>query len=224
MFVILFTAQAMWQSFKRTPTQETRAAVVNYINHQLERYADLPLDRGGLYPTKRVEKQWWLYLPWLNSLQWFSQGHDTKSFSILPLCSFASKHITIDTGILHGLLKRVAERTGVAQPEALAAFRVNRRVHWEAYFHLSKAESNSKRRDFEYMLQTDGLAVSVILSKVKVVVAADTPVAVPDLEGKRVIGLDPGRVDLTNCAWTAEDDTAQFSRYSNKVCTYQMLM
>lgn len=163
-------------------------------------------------------------LRWLNDLQWFTQGHDARSFSILPLCSFASKHITIDTGILHGLLKRVAERTGAPQPEALAQFRVNRRAHWESYFSLSKAESNTKRRDFEYMLKTDGVAVSVILSKVKVVVAADAPVPVPDLEGKRVVGLDPGRIDLTNCAWTAEDGTAQFSRYSNKVCTYQILV
>ncbi|RLN94198.1 hypothetical protein BBJ28_00025223, partial [Nothophytophthora sp. Chile5] len=84
----------MWASFKRVPTAATRSAVVDYVDRNLERYADLPLDTGGLRPTKRVEKRWWDYLRWLYDLQWFSQEHDARAFSILPLCSFASKHVT----------------------------------------------------------------------------------------------------------------------------------
>ena len=135
----------------------------------------------------------------------------------MPLCSFASKNVTNDNGILHGLLKRLAERTDSPIPEALTEFQVKRRAHWESYFRLSKAEGLNKRRAFEFMLKTDGYAVSVI-SKVKMVVAAGAPVPAPDLHGKRVIGLDPGRTDLVSCAWSTEDGEAQFSRYSNKVC------
>ena len=209
--------EPMWVSFKRVPTPETRAAVVDYIDRNLERYADLPLDVGGLKPTKRVEKRWWDYLRWLYDLQRFSQEHDARAFSILPLCSFASKHVTIDTGILRGLLLRVSERTGRAKPEALAPFRVAARTHWESYFKLTKAEGNNRRRDFECMLKTDGYAVSVILSKAK---AEATGYGVPppdiDLAGKRVVGLDPGRIDLASCAWLDSDGEHAFSRYSNK--------
>ena len=67
------------------------------------------------------------------------------------------------------------------------------------------------------MLKTDGYAVSVILSKVK---AEATGFGVPppeiDLAGKRVIGLDPGRIDLTSCARLDADGEHAFSRYSNK--------
>ena len=219
--------QPMWDSFKREPTPETRAAVVAYINYRLERYADLPLDTGGLHPIKRVQKRWWDYLRWLYDIQVEMLDYETRAFSILPLCSFASKHITIDTGILRGLLLRVADRTGCARPEALPLFRSNGREHWETYFRLSKAEGNNKRRTFETTMKTDGYAVSIILSKVlaegtvkqrgKKRRTADTITATAqDIAGKRVVAVDPGRSDLANCAWQQDDDTPAFARYSNK--------
>ena len=205
----------MWQSFTRVPAPETRAAVSQYVEDNMQRYSDLPLDTGGLRPTKRVEKRWWSYLRWLYDLQLFMQEQDSRLFSILPLSSFASKHITIDTGILRGLLMRVAERTGCAKPEALSPFRANARQHWCTHFTLSKAEGNNKRRDFDRMLKTDGVAVSAILTKP---IAVPTTVTKPDicLEGKRVIGLDPGRTDLMTSTWMDEDGKHHFKKYSNK--------
>ena len=219
----------MWQSFKSVPTQATRAAVVAYINLRLERYTDLPLDTGGLHPTKQVEKRWWDYLRWLYDLQIEMSFYETRAFSILPLCGFACKHVTIDTGILRGLLFRVAERTGCAKPEDLPQFRSNSRQHWETYFNLSKAEGKNKRRDFETMLKTDGYAVSVVLSKTlaegtvkkrgkKMHAAFAATATAQDIAGKRVVAVDPGRIDLATCAWTADDEekTPSFCRYSNK--------
>jgi hypothetical protein len=65
------------------------------------------------------------------------------------------------------------------------------------------------------MLKTDGVAVSAILTKPK---AVPTTVTKPDicLEGKRVIGLDPGRTDLMTSTWMDEDGKHHFSKYSNK--------
>jgi hypothetical protein len=221
--------EPMWQSFKRVPTPETRAAVAAYINLRLERYADLPLDTGGLHPIERVKQRWWDYLRWLYDIQVEMLDYETRAFSILPLCSFASKHITIDTGILRGLLLRVAERTGCAKPEALPQFRSNGRQHWETYFHLSKAEGKNKRRNFETTMKTDGYAVSVILSKVLAVgtvkkrgkkrhAAFAATATAQDIAGKRVVAVDPGRIDLANCAWTQDDEdkTPAFASYSNK--------
>ncbi|RLN94995.1 hypothetical protein BBJ28_00019981, partial [Nothophytophthora sp. Chile5] len=73
------------------------------------------------------------------------------------------------------------------------------------------------RRDFECMLKTDGYAVSVILSKVKAVATGwDVPTLDVNLAGKRVVGVDPGRTDLANCAWMDEAGEPVFSSYSNK--------
>ena len=120
---------------------------------------------------------------------YLSQQCNARAYSILPLCSFASKNITIDTGILHGLLKRLEPI-----PETLKEFQVNKRAHWESYFRLSKAEGLNKRRAFEFMVKTDGYAVSFILSEVKMVVAADAPVPAPDLHGKRHEEVSPSKL------------------------------
>jgi hypothetical protein len=36
------------------------------------------------------------------------------------------------------------------------------------------------------------------------------------LDGKRVVGVDPGRRDLVSCAWKDESGVATFSNYSNQ--------
>ena len=55
------------------------------MRETLNKYGDLPLDVGGMKPTKRVEGNWWCYLRWLNDLQKFFHEKKVKSFSILPL-------------------------------------------------------------------------------------------------------------------------------------------
>ena len=204
----------MWLSFNIAPTLETRAAIATYVQVNLERYSDLPLDTGGPHPIERVKHRWWAYLPWLYALQGFMQQNNSRAFSILPLCSFASKHITVDTGILHGLLTRVAARTGGAKPDILTQFRAHARQHWEAHFRLTKAEGKNIRRNFYYIIKTDGLAVSAVLTKPKEV---DTPIPERNVSilSKRVIGVDPGRKDLVTCTWM-HDGNQQSSKYSNK--------
>lgn len=69
------------------------------------------------------------------------------------------------------------------------------------------------------MLKTDGYAVSVILSKAKAVPAGGAaPHHDVNLDDKRVVGVDPGRNTLDNCAWLDESNKPAFSRYSNRKC------
>ena len=212
--------RAMWDSFNDQPTEETRAAVNDYIKAHLERYASLPLDVDGLNPTEKVAPRWWEYLRWLYDLQKEMQPYATRHFSILPLCSFTAKHVTIDGTSLRGLLLRMSRRTGRAAPEDVKTFLQNQDQHWNRYFRLSKAEGQNHRRGFEKFLKTDGYAVSVLLSKVKIVPANVPAVPAISLEGKRVVGVDPGRIDLASCAWEKPDGSAAFSHYSNKeYCT-----
>jgi hypothetical protein len=39
-----------------------------------------------------------------------------RSFSILPLCSFDSKYVTVDTTVMHFLVKHIAKRTKGPKP------------------------------------------------------------------------------------------------------------
>ena len=164
------------------------------------------------------------------------QKHErgAKAFSILPLCTFASKHVTIDTGILRGLLLRVAKRHGLCTkpPPNEAVFREAKDTYWNAHFRLTKAEGQNNRRDFKHIIKTDGYAVSVILTKDtnnnignkkrKKTTTSSLPPNI-DLTGKRVVGLDPGRADLVSCAWFTppvvdgkeQQQQPMFAHYSN---------
>ena len=141
-----------------------------------------------------------------------------KSFSILPLCSFAAKHVTIDTGILWGLLVRVAARAGLERPVPLEVFKSNPRDNWASYFKLSRAEGNNTRRTFEFLMKTDGYAASMVMGKEKEEKKPGKKsllLSAVDLSNKRVIGVDPGRADLVNCAWTDQEGNTVLSRFSN---------
>ena len=212
-------AQATWQSLSRPPTAATVSAVQAYIDRDLQQYADLPLDIGGISSTERVKKRWWCYLRWLRDLQRVMEQHEARTFSILPLNTFDAKYITIDTGILHGLLARVAERIGEPGPGPLSAFRQHRQQHWEHFFRLTRAEGTNKRLNFEYMLLSDGYAVSVLLSQTKQQYADPevyaTVHATPDLRGKRVVAVDPGRRDLFTAVTSDAAGRDSYTRYSN---------
>jgi hypothetical protein len=215
---------AMWNSLTKKATLSTQQAVRLYLECNLQKYADLPLDVTGLHPVKRVEKQWWAYLRWCYDLQQFMETHGGRTFSILPLCAFAAKHIKISTCVLHDLLTRVARRTATADPEPLKAFEEHRRMHWESQFDLSQAEGNNKKKEFEFMLVTDGYAVSVLCSKPKLESSSSTSQSASaiNLQGKRIVAVDPGRRDIVSCVSMDDESgdaiTAHYSNAEYQVC------
>ena len=207
--------QLMWDSLTRVPTDATRAHVQTYTALHLQNYADLPLDVGGLQPTKRVEKKWWRYLPWLHRIQQeidaAAEDRSARSFSMLPLCSLQARYIMISNTTLHGLLKRVLGKEIPAQ----AVFIQQKREYWQKYFSLSKAEGKNKRVDFEYSLRTDGYAASIVVSKTKpekMVADAHPPIS---LCNKRVVAVDPGRIDLVTCVSYNNEGKQRQAHYSN---------
>lgn len=192
--------------------------------------------------AKPVAKNWWSYLRLLYQVQGELQDPALRTFSILPLCSFAAEHITIDIKILHGLVTRIAARTGRPKPEKESLFIQNGRMHWEKYFRLQKAEGAPRDRDdasedtlhfrtrrvMQTTLKTDGYAISITLGKPlpegtvkrrsKKAATYRTSATTMDMSEKRVVGLDPGRVDLVSCAWYSPQIGAPpvFSHYSNR--------
>ena len=58
-------------------------------------------------------------------------------------------------------------------------------------------EHEGKCMMFENNLKTDGYGVSLLVSKLKAPISeATTVVHPPTLYGRRVVGVDPGRIDL----------------------------
>jgi hypothetical protein len=124
----------MWAAVSEVPTAATSTALRAYFDRNLNKYADLPLDAAGPNPTYVVEKRWWAYVRWLHDLQVIehekaslAELHDiefkpVRVFIILPLCSYDSRHVTVDTVALHGLAKRIASARGRPSWPSCATF------------------------------------------------------------------------------------------------------
>ena len=205
----------VWDGLVVRATHATRNAVEGYITRTLESYADLPLDSKGLGAVARVKTRWWAYLRWLHDLQKDAEARDGRRFSILPLCGFDAKYVTVDTNVLHGLLGRAAKRGAGPRPPPLAPFREHKREHWERNFRLSKVEGRNRRLDFEFMVLSDGYGASASMTRTKASVVPWQAAPAPDLIGKRVVSVDPGRRDLATCSTFGEDGVVTFPRFSN---------
>lgn len=106
--------------------------------------------------------------------------------NILPICKIKSHFITIDTYALVGIkaelginVKNTAEH----------------KTHWDGIFNIGKLKGADKK--FTGTIDTDGLVVNVHYQQQKTTNANDSNTEeLPSLDGKRVIGVDPGRVNI----------------------------
>eukprot|EP00835_Amoeboradix_gromovi_P000901 NODE_34_length_31639_cov_0.254375.p7 type:complete len:345 gc:universal NODE_34_length_31639_cov_0.254375:12141-11107(-) len=117
----------------------------------------------------------------------------------------------ISTTTLQGVLKRVLGKKAVPN----ATMSVQQKQHyWEECFRLSKADGKNKRVDFEYSLRTGGYAASIVVSKVKVrTVSGDANTI--SLVNKRVVVVDPGRIDLATCVSHSDEGQQYKTHYTN---------
>ncbi|CAM9812536.1 unnamed protein product, partial [Laminaria digitata] len=146
-------------------------------------------------------------------------------FTLLPICTHDTKHITVDKRVLKGLLKRVGGEGG-EDPDFLTGDTSER--YWQMYFYVKKSET--KNRKFSYTsVKTDGKGVSVVLKREGAVAGVGVRVRggrrasapggahVPlDLGGKRVVAVDPGASYLATCLSHREDGSEVTWSYSNK--------
>ena len=153
--------------------------------------------------NKEVKKNWWKYLPLLHSLSiHISKNPRTKglrSFTILPLYSFQQRNINIDTEALYQLWASTKHNDVVKR----GIFKENFDYWWNRSFNIRKV--STRNRTFTYYIQTNGISTSVHLQKPKGIDSNDENDSDDDsgdeyeqldLEGRRVIGVDPGRRDL----------------------------
>jgi len=144
-----------------------------------------------------VKASWWSYLPGLHKILYtftkHNREHGLRLFTLLPEYSFKQKYILIDTDALFYMYKSI-ERVGVT---TIQRFRAEKETWWMEAFNINKV--TTRNQIFAYSIQTDGVAISVGLQK-KVddnkQEDADEEGSNIDLNGCKVFGLDPGRIDL----------------------------
>lgn len=130
------------------------------------------------------------------------ESQNGKLFKILPISRVKSNFITFDTFPMKGLLvdTSVLKRVGASSGLDIEL--------WNSVLNTSKVAGKDKT--FTGTIDTDGLVVNIHFRQPKVV-----PVEVtvqPSLEGKRVIGVDPGRTNIF--FMTEELPSGRFKSYS----------
>jgi hypothetical protein len=138
-----------------------------------------------------------------------------RGFSLAPLCQIKMHHVTIDSTVLWGLARNVLDRHpqwehvkqligGVPQAKfASEKHRDARRILWGIFFMF---DGLRRRRRFNYQVDTDGVACTVhfvVTKKRKALQAkrrrhAFRRQTAPDTHQRRVISIDPGRVNLVS--------------------------
>ena len=131
--------------------------------------------------------------------------------------SLIPRYIRIDTTVLADLLLSPSERAIVKAKVKASASSV-----WEKFFHIK----NSK--DFHYMMETDGVATSLLYNRKNTKKVATTMVVptesylhelpvttLQQLRTRKVVAIDPGMADLLSCvSETSTAETPEKLRYT----------
>jgi hypothetical protein len=111
-----------------------------------------------------VKARWWQYLPCLHRiLQCFAKPRNNRKrglrlFTMVPLTAMHRRFIMIDTDGLH----QICRGAGVTDL-TISEFRMDAAVQWRDFFNVDMMTTATRR--FGYSIQTDGVSVSVSLTR-----------------------------------------------------------
>jgi hypothetical protein len=163
---------------------------------------------GGLpFHKDLVKPRWWEYLAVFRRLLVHVERNIDEAapllrrFTLLPIYSFQTRHITIDTKALFHLWHRI-HFFGFDPPEDWQAFQEEADEWWRRSFAINKVTTATRR--FTKTLMTDGVACSVMLNRPR---APHRGLSIspegdngylewPTGDNIRVVGVDPGRRDV----------------------------
>jgi transposase len=143
-----------------------------------------------------------------------------KVFVMVPISKIRTHFITIDTSVLHGIVKEVGDvKCNFDTFKALAI------EHWQSVFNLNKLIGKNGDATFTRTIETDGISVCVhrmrpktegemiVSAKNKTKKAFREAIALSDND--RVIGVDPGKRTIYHCAELMADGSYRSLRFSS---------
>jgi len=170
--------------------------------------------------------KWHLYLPLLHGILLTFEQHHRQSrlklrlFNLVPQFTYRHRYLPINTDALFDILRLASHR--LVDRTNKTVFGANAREKWGQIFHVAKYGDR-----FRCYLETDIVAVSILVEKTFSPRHTKADWDVVDITGKRVIGLDPGRRALftacdrgesvTTCSTKEYRSMAGFIRNQRKV-------
>ena len=166
------------------------------------------------------------YLPCMVYMMKHVESTCASVFNVFPLrTDIVPKYIRIDTTtVVHLFVGK--ENLGTKEEFLTKGNLVKRQADiWDAFFRTNKRCFAAKGYTFNYMIETDGVACSILLVRKDMVGKRFKPTLstpkelyideadLDKLKGKKVVGIDPGKSDLMFCVSKEGDEIKKF-RYT----------
>jgi len=150
----------------RAAIQEHRAVLglanptekISELKNDKERYYRLIL-RYFVFLDRELERKAEMKLSEETNEEWERRKavRMGKRFNVVPLSNIKSHFVTIDSRILHGIMKEISPEFDVRNIEFTGQ---NRETYWKIIFDLKRLKVN-KQKAFTGMIETDGVAMCV---------------------------------------------------------------
>jgi hypothetical protein len=165
------------------------------------------------------------YLPCMIYMMKFIESKDESIKNVFPLRSdIIPKYIRIDTTTLVHLL--ITKKQGSKEEFLTEGNLIKRQSEiWKYFFHTEKSYFSSNNYIFNYMIETDGIACSILLvrkdvagKRFKPTIKTEKEYYIDDvdnsiLKNKNIVAIDPNKSDLIYCISKQNDEILHF-RYT----------
>lgn len=96
-----------------------------------------------------------------------------RNFVVVPMCSYQRKHIKIDTSVLCRILcsrniQPPSGKIGARGQQLKMREKDFTKGHWNQYVDMGRIHRMAKHKQFEYSIVTDGVAASILYTKVSI--------------------------------------------------------
>ena len=163
----------------------------------------------GLEPDFLISKEWiedkenlLSFLRYYVLLNIYYENNDLPTFTLIPVSKVKRHFITIDSFALYGIMKDL-ELVG-CNDKVFIALKMD---HWKSFLKVDRLQKCQK--SFTGTIETDGVSLCTHFMKPKPTTEAGSSDALYRYDAKkdRVIGFDPGRVNIFYGAEKLEDGT-----------------
>jgi len=86
-----------------------------------------------------------------------------KRFNIVPMCNIKSHFVTIESGVLYGIMKEISPEFNVSREDFTGE---NRETYWKNIFNFKRLRV-SEQRWFTGLIETDGVALCIHYRRLK---------------------------------------------------------
>jgi hypothetical protein len=181
--------------------------IINSLPEKTRYYLKIQKDILG---DQKIDESWLKDKININKLIkyniFISRFIDKKNFNIIPMSTIRCHYIAIDTSTLYGIFKELHYVNS-----NFPTFNTLKQDHWKSFINVEKIQC--QHNEFTYMIETDGVAVSVHFERPKKYNNKDNVISSTEVE---YWGCDPGRTNIYFMTKKNEDGSYKSLKLSRR--------